>query len=114
MDPSVERHRRADAASRAHVVLALLCLPFVAAGAGGLAAFAHVVPSTLGAVGLALGVLSGPLSAAALRWSATRAPQPQPAPVVRPVPAAPPLTPRERWVREFMEWRETPFRRSAR
>jgi hypothetical protein len=110
MEPSVQQ--RAEAASRAHLVLALTCLPFVAAGSGALAALAHVVPSTLGAGGLALAVLSGPLAAGALRWSTSRA-----IVVSEPAPASPPppaLSPRERWAREFMAWRETPFRRSAR
>jgi hypothetical protein len=116
MDPSMKRarHQRAEVASRAHLVLALICLPVVAAGVGVLAALGHVVPSTLGAVALAAGVLSGPLAAGALRISTARAPEPEPAPASEPVPAAPALSPRERWAREFMAWRATPFRRSAR
>jgi hypothetical protein len=108
MDPS---SRRARAASRAHLVLAFACLPFVAAGAGALAALGHVAPSWLGALGLAGAVLSGPLAAGLLRWSTGSEPAPV---VVAPAPAAPPLNPRERWAREFMAWRQTPFRRSAR
>jgi hypothetical protein len=112
MDPSA---RRAHAASRAHLVLAFACLPFVAAGVGALAALGHVVPSDLGALGLAAGVLSGPIAAGLLRWSTARAAVPQPAPEAAPLaPEAPPLHPRERWARELMAWRQTPFRRSAR
>lgn len=112
MDPSA---RRAREASRAHLVLALACLPFVAAGAGALAALGHVAPSGLGAVALAAAVLSGPLAAGLLRWSTARAGVPEPAPVaVAAAPAPPPLHPRERWARELMAWRQTPFRRSAR
>jgi hypothetical protein len=112
MDPSVQQ--RAEAASRAHLVLALACLPFVAVGAGALAALGHVAPSTLGAAGLALAVLSGPLAAGTLRWSTGRAIAPE-APAAEPAAPPPPaLSPRERWAREFMAWRETPFRRSAR
>jgi hypothetical protein len=116
MDPSVERARRqrAEAAGRAHVVLALACLPFVAGGAGGLAALAHVAPSMLGAAGLAAAVLSGPLAAGALRWSTARAPEPAAVPVASAAPPEPALSPRERWARELMAWRETPFRRSTR
>jgi hypothetical protein len=106
--------RRAEAASRAHLVLALACLPFVAAGVGALAALGHVAPSTLGAAGLALAVLSGPLAAGALRWSTSRAIVPQAPPTQAAVPPPPALSPRERWAREFMAWRATPFRRSAR
>src|SRR5262249_32660820 len=78
MDPSVGR--RADAASRAHLVLAFACLPFVGAAVGALAALAHVAPSTLGAAALAVGVLSGPLAAVALRLSASRAVEPEAVP----------------------------------
>jgi len=112
MDPSA---RRALAASRAHLVLALACLPFVAAAGGALAALAHVAPSGLGALGLAAAVLSGPLAAGLLRWSTARAADPEldPEPV-RDAPEAPLLHPRERWARELMAWRQTPFRKSAR
>jgi hypothetical protein len=106
MDPSVDRAR---AASRAHLILAFACAPFVAAGIGALAIFAQLAPSTLGAAGLALGAVSGPLAATALRLSAMRAQEPvapAPAPRVEPV-----LSPRERWAREFPAWRETPFQR---
>jgi hypothetical protein len=106
MDPSVDRAR---AASRAHLILAFACAPFVAAGVGALAYFAQITPSTLGAAGLALGVASGPIAATALRLSATRGHEPVPAaPAPRPEPA---LSPRERWAREFPVWRESPFRR---
>jgi hypothetical protein len=106
MDPSVDRAR---AASRAHLILAFACAPFVAAGIGALAHFAKFEPSTLGAVGLAFGVLVGPLAATALRLSAMRAQEPAVAP---PAPGREPaLTPRERWAREFPVWRESPFRR---
>jgi hypothetical protein len=112
MDPSA---RRAHAASRAHLVLAFACLPFVAAGVGALAALGHVVPSDLGALGLAAAVLSGPIAAGLLRWSTARAAVPEAAPEAAPLaPEAPPLHPRERWARELMAWRQTPFRRSAR
>jgi hypothetical protein len=111
MDPSA---RRAREASRAHLVLALACLPFVAAGAGALAALGHVAPSGLGALALAVAVLSGPLAAGLLRWSTARAADPEPAPVAVAVAPAPPLHPRERWARELMAWRQSPFRRSAR
>jgi hypothetical protein len=112
MDPS---DRRALAASRAHLVLALACLPFVAAAAGALAALGHVAPSGPGPLGLAAAALSGPLAAGLLRWSASRAADPEPAPEpVAEAPEAPPLHPRERWARELMAWRQTPFRRSAR
>jgi hypothetical protein len=112
MDPSA---RRALAASRAHLVLAFACLPFVAAGVGALAALGHVVPSDLGALGLAAAVLSGPIAAGLLRWSTARAVVPEPAPEPTPqAPEAPPLHPRERWARDLMAWRQTPFRRSAR
>jgi hypothetical protein len=112
MDPSA---RRALAASRAHLVLAFACLPFVAAGAGAFAALGHVAPSALGALGLAAAVLSGPLAAGLLRWSTARAAVPEPAPMaVAETPEAPPLHPRERWARDLMAWRKTPFRRSAR
>ena len=106
MDPSVDRAR---AASRAHLVLAFACAPFVTVGVGALAHFAHITPSTVGAVGLALGVLSGPLAATALRLSATRAHEP----VAAPPPPRPEraLSPRERWAKEFPVWREQPFRR---
>jgi hypothetical protein len=112
MDPSA---RRAHAASRAHLVLAFACLPFVAVGVGALAAVGHVTPSDLGALGLAAAVLSGPVAAALLRWSTARAvaPEPAPDPVVE-APEAPLLHPRERWARDLMAWRQTPFRRSAR
>jgi hypothetical protein len=112
MDPSA---RRARAASRAHLALALACLPFVAAGAGALAALGHVAPSGLGALGLAAAVISGPLAAGLLRFSTERAavPEPTPEPVIE-GPQAPLLHPRERWAREFMAWRQTPFRRSVR
>jgi hypothetical protein len=106
MDPSVDR---AVAASRAHLILAFACAPFVAAGIGALAVFAHLVPTTLGAAGLALGALSGPLAATALRWSATRAHAPAGAPPARRV--EPLLSARERRARAFFAWRETPFRR---
>ena len=110
MDPSSR-----VAAGRAHLVLALACLPFVAAGAGALAALGHVAPSGLGALGLAAAVVSGPFAAGLLRWSTARAVEPEPAaePVAQ-APEAPLLHPRERWAREFMAWRQTPFRRSAR
>src|ERR1051325_8659213 len=49
MDPSASP---APAASRAPLVLAFACLPFVAAGAGALAALGHVAPSWPGALGL--------------------------------------------------------------
>jgi hypothetical protein len=112
MDPSA---RRALAASRAHLVLALACLPFVAAGAGALAALGQLAPSGLGALGLAAAVVSGPLAAGLLRWSTARAAVPEPDPVpVAETPEAPLLHPRERWAREFMAWRQTPFGRSAR
>jgi len=112
MDPSASR---AHAASRAHLVLAFACLPFVAAGAGALAALGHVAPSWPGALGLAAAVLSGPLAAGLLRRSTARAADPEPAPApVAPPPPEPPLHPRERWARELMAWRQTPFRRSAR
>jgi hypothetical protein len=107
--------RRAVAAARAHLALALVCLPFVAAGAGALAALGHIAPSGLGALGLAAAVLSGPLAAGLLRWSSARAVDAQPAPEpVAEAPEAPLLHPRERWARELMAWRQTPFRRSAR
>jgi hypothetical protein len=112
MDPSA---RRALAASRAHLVLAFACLPFVAAGVGALAALGHVVPSDLGALGLATAVLSGPVAAGLLRWSTARAAVPESAPEPAPqAPEEPQLHPRERWARDLMAWRQTPFRRSAR
>lgn len=114
MDPSPAQRARAAAASRAHLVMAIAGLPCVVAGVGALTVSLHVVPSTLGALALALGTLSGPLAALALRWSTMRAvpsedvPVPAaPAPRVR-VPA---LTPHQRWVREFVSWRERPFER---
>jgi hypothetical protein len=112
MDPSVSR--RADAASRAHLVLAFACLPFVGAAVGALAALAHVAPSTLGAAALAVGVLSGPLAAVALRLSASRAVEPEAVPASPAIVQAPVLHPRERFLRELMTWRATPWRRSAR
>jgi hypothetical protein len=112
MDPS---SRRALAASRAHLVLALACLPFVAAGAGALAALGHLAPSGPGALGLAAAVVSGPLAAGLLRRSTARDVVPEPAAVpVAELPEEPLLHPRERWARELMAWRQTPFRRSAR
>ena len=110
MDPSA---RRAHAASRAHLVLAFACLPFVAAGVGALAALLNVAPSGLGALGLAAAVLSGPFAAGLLRWSTARAVEPA-GEAVAEAPEAPLLHPRERWARELMAWRQTPFRRSAR
>lgn len=111
MDPSA---RRAREAGRAHLMLAVACLPFVAAGAGALAALGHLAPSGPGALALAAAVLSGPLAAGLLRWSTGRAADPEPAPPVAVAPAPPPLHPRERWARELMAWRRSPFRRSAR
>jgi len=109
MDPALDRAR---SASRAHLILAFACAPFVVAGIGALAVYAHLVPSTLGAIGLALGALSGPLAATALRWSAQREPEPVAAPPApRPEPV---LSPRERQARAFFAWRQTPFRRSRR
>jgi hypothetical protein len=113
MDSSAAR--RADAASRAHLVLAFACLPFVGAGVGALAALAKLAPSTLGAAALAVAVLSGPLAAAALRLWASRAVEPEaPAVAAQAVAPAPALHPRERFLRELMVWRQTPWRRSAR